>query len=145
VRTIKVIVIIICALLVWSGSISLAFDEPNKIEYELRERCGKRAEQVWHRDYGSQFVKNDDGGYATYHYSNHYNGKLNKCFFLVWEEEHSPKDHTIRMETLVDVDEHDQYGFMMFSNGQFYSCDVKGGSCNSEREWMEFRQRYMEE
>jgi hypothetical protein len=86
-----------------------------KEEYELQERCGKRAEERFKKEYGSETTMSN--------YSNHYNRKLNKCFILVTQTIHNDKEtremlgiSTIR--TLVDINENKVYGgFFKFSGG----------------------------
>ncbi len=46
-----------------------------KEEYELQERCGKRAEERFRQAYGNETT--------AVSYTNHYNRRLNKCLILV--------------------------------------------------------------
>jgi hypothetical protein len=54
--------------------------EPNKEQYELQERCGKRAEQVFKGDNpgqsGGGFVNNTEDGQDITTYRNHYSTTL---------------------------------------------------------------------
>ena len=62
----------ICAVLAAFLTIPTASAEPNKEQYELRERCGRRA---------AEFFKYLD--YRDASFENHYNADLNGCFLLV--------------------------------------------------------------
>src|SRR5262245_48713852 len=96
--------VVIAGLLWFSTNLSA---QPNKEElYKLQEQCGKRAEEVFRRQYFP--ISNTKDGLQGYEYENHYNAKLNKCFFLVtyvlWG-----KQSKRRIE-LWDLNEHKQYG-----------------------------------
>jgi hypothetical protein len=67
----KFLMCVLCALAALLP-VPSASAEPNKEQYELQERCGKRAEQ---------FFKQHD--YSNARYENHYNPDLNGCFLLV--------------------------------------------------------------
>jgi hypothetical protein len=62
---------------VWYSS---GYAEPNKVEYELQERCGKRGAEVFKNEYSS--VSNTKDGQSLNNYRSHYSPVLNKCFFL---------------------------------------------------------------
>jgi hypothetical protein len=61
--------------------------EPNKEQYDLQERCGKRAEQVFKSDNpgqsGFSIVTNTEDGQNITTYQNHFSATLNKCFYLL--------------------------------------------------------------
>jgi len=68
-------VLVVAATLLLVGTAPYA--QPTKEQYELQERCGKRAAEVFKREYrpglkGEQL-----------NYENHYSARLNKCFFLL--------------------------------------------------------------
>jgi hypothetical protein len=60
--------------------------EPNKEQYELQERCGRRAAEVFKNDHGGQgaavIYTDTEHGQDIATYQNHYSGLLNKCFIL---------------------------------------------------------------
>jgi hypothetical protein len=62
-------------LFLFSASICAA--EPNKVLYELQERCGKRAAEVFEKDFPDTKTT---GVIADY--ENHYSPRLNKCFIV---------------------------------------------------------------
>ncbi len=53
-------------------SFSSSFAASAKEDYELQERCGKRAEEFFKREYGSGISHTEDG-YSMSGYTNHYN------------------------------------------------------------------------
>ena len=50
--------------------------------YELSERCGKTAGEEFRREWKGGIV-NTATGQMTASFRNHYNSKLNKCFYLL--------------------------------------------------------------
>jgi len=58
-----------------------------KEEYELQERCGKRAEEIFRIEY-----RNGNKAGKMSNYTNHYNRKLNRCFVIVIEIQTSIPD-----------------------------------------------------
>jgi len=67
-------IIVAVAGLLWFSTYVSA--QPNKELYELQERCGKRAAEVFKREYSPAH------GQMTFNYENHYSARLNKCFFI---------------------------------------------------------------
>jgi hypothetical protein len=119
-----------------------AFGEPNKVEYELRERCGKRAQEVWKRDFGDQDTKTR---HVVSVYENHYNSKLNKCFLAV--NTSVTEDNKVTQERkLYDVDENKTYA-RYSSDGPFLTCTIYIGNakrqCGSELQWLDLIQIYI--
>ena len=70
----------IAGLLCFSAYVSA---QTNKQLYELQERCGKRAAEVFKREYSPAH------GQMTFNYENHYSARLNKCFFTSHEARHA--------------------------------------------------------
>ncbi|MCG6533889.1 MAG: hypothetical protein L7F78_04200 [Syntrophales bacterium LBB04] len=98
-----------------------------KLNYELQERCGRRAEELC------------KGEYAT-DCENHYNTRLNKCFILI-------KDlvGVASTERLTDANEKKQYGAAtVWPNGSF-SGSIQDKPCKDLKEWDAFVKRMMEE
>jgi hypothetical protein len=125
--------------------------EPNKDQYELQERCGKRAEEVFKRDYafkGGGVTDTKDGEDMTV-YENHYNAMLNKCFVLekVTSIKYKTNKGTATKKTLFDVNEHKVYGiFFIRSEFNFpLECRIQQKICHSEGEWEELLKPYMEQ
>jgi hypothetical protein len=120
--------------------------QPNKELYELQERCGKRAAEVFNREYGPG--SNTKGEQIRFNYENHYSARLNKCFFLEiavsYEKEKSTSSKIMR---LFDLNDKRQYG--TFVSGPTEStpltCVVRGKSCQSESEWQQLVKPFMED
>jgi hypothetical protein len=69
------------AMLFWSVASGAA---PNKIAYELQERCGKQASTEFRREFGVPGKPATQSGKTTIHnYRSHYNSKLNACIYLI--------------------------------------------------------------
>jgi hypothetical protein len=122
----------------------------NKEEYELQERCGKRAGEIFKREYGSG-IKRDKDGSTNFGYKNHYNTKLNKCFFLEssrgYTEATDKKKVGFVMERLFDINENREYGsyFKRDEDSQPTECNVERKVCHSEKEWETLIKPYMDE
>lgn len=137
----------VIGILVWVASFNGltfvdAFGEPNKVEYELQERCGKRAQEVWKRDFGDKDTK---ARHVVSVYENHYNPKLNKCFLavntMVTEDNKATKERK-----LYDVDENRTFA-RYSSEGPNLTCAIYVGKskreCSSELEWLDLIQIYI--
>ena len=131
----------IAGLLCFSAHVSA---QPNKDLYELQERCGKRAAEVFDREYGS-----DKNGQTLFNYENHYSERFKKCFFLeiamsYEREEGKPASKIMR---LFDINENKEYG--AFVGGPTEStpvtCVVRGKNCRSESEWRQLLKPFMED
>lgn len=120
-------------------------------QYELQERCSKRAEELFKKECGNYIVSNEAGTTMS-NYTNHYNRKLNKCFILVTQTS-IPKDKEAMekwgvstYKTLWDINENKLYGsFFKFSKDGLTDCEVLGKHCSSEYEWDALVKPYMEE
>jgi hypothetical protein len=125
--------------------------EPNAVLYQLQERCGKFAAEIFRKDYDNG--KGDDG--ERWGYQAHHNARLNKCFFLVIEtytEENKrtqsddlPYKTTQRYE-LWDLLENREYGsFQKDTEHGVIACIVQDTLCRSEHEWDKLLKPYMDE
>jgi hypothetical protein len=105
--------------------------------YELQERCGKSAAEMFDKD----FPKEDRKGLENF--ENHYNVRLNKCFML---EENTlmtrgqGKTYNTRLLTLVDV-----HGNKAVGSFSPINCDVQEKKCNTEEEFKSLVRPYMED
>ena len=115
--------------------------------YQLQERCGKHAAEVFEREYGP--VSNTQDGQTLFNYENHYSARLKKCFFLeiamsYEREEGKPASKIMR---LFDINENREYG--TFVSGPTEStpvtCVVRGKNCQSESEWRQLLKPFMED
>ena len=120
-----------------------------KEAYELQERCGKRAQEVFNKEYGNGNFSIDDRTFMIT-YTNHYNRKLNKCFVILESISFPKKKDKLGIlidKTLWDINEMKEYGgFAKFSDTDKLSrCLVLDKGCNSEIEWDSLVKPYMEE
>jgi hypothetical protein len=121
--------------------------QPNRQLYELQERCGRQAAEVFQREYGLGADRQDEQ--TLFHYENHYSARLNKCFFLeiamsYEREEGKPGSKIMR---LFDLNDSKEYG--TFASGPTEStplaCVVRGKGCQSESEWRQLVKPFMED
>lgn len=114
-------------------------------EYELQERCGKQVAAQFKENYGVG-VMDDEDGHLQYDYSNHYNKKMNKCFFILttihWSKD---KKNSSIFKEMFDFNENKQYGNLWVIGGKTDNCNVLGKFCHSEVEWNALIAPYMNE
>jgi hypothetical protein len=123
------------------GSAATVHAEPNKIQYELQERCGKGAKQFFY-----------DEGYMALGYNNyesHYNSELNKCSIFLQRYASNDKS-TTKEESLLDINARKLYGYLHIfqMHGEYtlpaaLNCQVEGTACRSENEWKALIEPYM--
>jgi hypothetical protein len=82
---------------------------PDKAQYELQERCAKRAEQIFSRDWPDGSPDNSAGYQQTASYQSHYNPTLNKCFMLETSQAYDQKRPTV-LKTSLEVNSNREYG-----------------------------------
>jgi hypothetical protein len=122
-----------------------AHAQPNKEQYELQERCGKRAAEVFAKDWPNA-VSNTASGQTIGNYENHYNSRLNKCIYLeignTYERGKSPS----RVMRLFDINENREIATYSKSEGDaFVICVVQGNGCRTEAEWRALIKPFMED
>jgi hypothetical protein len=123
---------------------------PDKVQYELQERCAKRAEQTFAKDWPHGSPDNSTGYTQTAGYISHYNASLNKCFMLETSQAYDPKRPSVS-KTLLDVNSNKEYG-MFFGDmpgstaSRFPPTCIFGEKiCRTEAEWDAMADIYMEE
>src|SRR5262249_53543628 len=125
---------------------------PNKEQYELQERCGRRAAEIWRDEYvGGR--SHDKGAILTY--ESHYSPSLNMCFFLEKVRRYdNGKEVTIRR--LFDANGGDKEYAMFLQEKQLKPssgiapfvvvCFVSEIKCHSEDEWQALlKKHYLED
>jgi hypothetical protein len=122
----------------------LAHAQPNKDLYELQVRCGRQAAAAFARDYVA--VENTKDGQRLTNYENHFNPRLNKCFFLeifTFIE----KGMSSKLLRLFDLNENKEYGSYWDSDAKPHSvhCNVGNQRCSSEEEWRKLAKPYLED
>jgi hypothetical protein len=105
--------------------------ERQKLNYELRERCGKVGKQTYIDDY-SWFLMGD--------YQCHYNPHLNRCFLLITTQD----DQGIKSQYLIDVNEHKEslFSFRTEHGGRGV---IETKACNDVNDWYAYVNRMMEQ
>jgi hypothetical protein len=125
------------------------YAEPNRVQYELQERCGKRAAEVFKSEY-QPTVQNTDEGQMLFNYRNHYSAVFNKCFFLEMSNilgyRANPK-YSAQMFRLYDLNDNKEYGSYYKRSDKTVptTCVVLDAQCRSEAEWEALISRYMED
>ncbi|MBP7528736.1 MAG: hypothetical protein KA801_12460 [Syntrophorhabdaceae bacterium] len=119
-----------------------------KQEYELQERCGKRAAEVFKEHYGEGFEKGSLSNYTC-----HYNRKLNRCFMLLTTIIYSKIEKgemdlgVFTDKGLWDINENKAFGhYSAFSKApKTMDCNVLEKGCHSENDWNVLVKPFMEE
>jgi hypothetical protein len=138
--------IVLAAVLLWWPCLGQA--QPNKEIYELQERCGRRAEEVFNREYGRSVQT--EHGQIIFDYESHYSPRLNRCFFLeiavTYEVSNGKRDST-RILRLFDMNDKKEYGFYIVNldGTGAVMCAVRDKVCQSEAEWRELIKPFMED
>jgi hypothetical protein len=127
-----------------------AFAEPNVALYELQERCGKLAAEVFAKEYANGKVSRVGDKVMPFDYQAHYNARLNKCFFLEMSSSFGKNSKGEMNETrgfrLFDILENREYGiFTSDPELGTYPCLVRETECHSEPEWNALVKPYMED
>jgi hypothetical protein len=133
----------IAGLLCFSAN---AYAQPNKVLYELQERCSKRAAEVFRREYSAPVPKS--WGQITFNYENHYSAHSNKCFFLeIAMSHHEGKLTTSKDMRLFDLNENKEYGIYLDGCDGCgpMACSVQDKVCRSESEWRQLVKPFMED
>jgi hypothetical protein len=137
-----IIILLICSFFLLPQN---TYSKSNKEDYELQEKCGKRSNEFFNKEYDNGTVKTKDGTTTTY-YTNHYNKKQNKCLLLLKSTHifNDKKKGYRYSENLLDIDENQEYGYFI-ENGKNIVCFVLDKECKSEKEWELLVKPYMEE
>lgn len=108
-------------------------------EYELQERCGRRAEEIFRKDWGKG-MSQTGGSIFEGNYNNHYNKKLNKCFYLIWSTaivRKGKEQSATRSAVLYDINGNKEYGAFsqLDADASPSRCIVLNNSCSSRQEF----------
>jgi len=139
-------------LLVTGGLTSHAQERSKKEDYDLQERRGRRAEELFRRDWGASGITNSNGTTTTANYENHYNKRLNNCLEKLrsWVNKNG-EDTAFTSVQIFDVNEQRTYARLDYSfsaskkSFTLLTCDVAGVQCIAEKEWEALSAHYMEE
>jgi hypothetical protein len=133
-------------LLLLAGLPTTNYAEPNKVEYELQERCARGASEFFQKQYGNGVEANGGGGETYTYFVNHYNARLNKCFISFTRYAFftkNPSKSTAKFRNVVDINESREYGH--YSDLSPLDCIVQTKVCHSEAEWEALIKPYMDE
>ena len=132
--------IILLYLILFSQAVFSESSRSDKYIYELQDKCRKTTEDVFKKEWGSGVVSTKDGQMIA-SYSNHYNKKLNKCFYLL-NSTNVTKRYSLQMTSLWDIQDNKSYGeFNVDSKGMF--CSVGEKQCKSKDEFESLIKSYM--
>jgi len=119
----------------------IVLSEPSKSDkdlYELQDKCRQTTDQEFKKEWGSN-VSNTKDGQIIANYTNHYNKKMNRCFYLVTSNQFVTKNkdgtNPFIIKTLLDVQENKVYGDFSSDRKTMFSCAVGKSYCSSEKEW----------
>ena len=126
--------------------------------YELSERCGKTAGEKFRREW-KQGVVNTETGQMVASFTNHYNSKLNKCFYLLTVNHFTHKNShggeaTMNLSMmLADINESKGIGNYFGAPtsaskvvaGHPLECKVLDKLCSSSEEWEALAKPFVEE
>jgi hypothetical protein len=134
---------VLAALLLVAGN---AHAQPNKEQYELQERCGKRAAEFFAKAWASE-VSNTASGQTRANYENHYNSRLNKCIYLEISNSFQRGEPPFRLMRLFDLNENREIATYMKSEGDAFAflCSVQDKGCRTEAEWRTLIKPFMED
>jgi hypothetical protein len=135
------------------GLITLAFlaevrAEPNKVLYELQERCGKQATDWFVSEWGRRGIVNTSDGQIMADFQNHYNSKLNTCIVLLNTTSITTKKpkSTFSSSTLFDLLEIKTIGECWDTgNPRVFNCHVLTGTYTSFENWRDAVKSYLEQ
>jgi hypothetical protein len=126
--------------------IGVAHAQPDKVLYELQERCGKQAAQTFQKEWGGNAVSAKDAQVVA-NYENHYSPRFNKCFYLEISTTYpraALNKTNIKTLRIHDLNENKKYGTFI-EGTPLHVCEVQDRPCGSEAEWRALVRSFMEE
>ena len=120
--------------------------EPNKIQFELEERCGQAARGIFEKDWEGKSIVNTPNGQIIANFENHYNPVLNRCYYLLRSNSYLRVPPTTNVSLmLIDVNENREIGeFRQNQQDRPAWCFVANTTCHSKAEWQTLIKPYME-
>jgi len=120
-----------------------------KEKSELSERCGMLAEWTFRKYWGGGIFETDVAQVIV-KYENHYNYRLNMCFYLEISDSYEHGWSPSRLMRLYDLHENREIGALLSTTvflleEKTASCWVQGKECRSEREWRALIKPFMED
>lgn len=122
-----------------------AHSQSNQERYALQERCSKQAAATFKAEWGGNTV-NSNGGQIRASYQNHYNERLNKCFYLEISTTYKRGAETFKTLRLFDINENREYATFAGTETQGdLICSIDEVHCSSEQEFLRLLDRYMKD
>ena len=120
-----------------------------KEKSELSAQCVKRAAETFRKYWGSGIFETDIAQIIV-KYENHYNYRLNTCFYLEISDSYERGWSPSRLMKLYDLHENREIGALLSTTVSLLeektaSCWVQGKECKSEKEWRALIKPYMED
>jgi hypothetical protein len=137
----------VAALALSCVTFSNCWGQPNKVLYELQERCGQQAAQTFQKEWGEKLANTEEGQVLA-NYENHYSPGLNKCFYLEISNtirRASGKPSSYKTLKLYDLNENKQFGLFQEDTGKKPLCFMRDNPCRSEAEWRRLAKPYLED
>jgi hypothetical protein len=120
------------------------------VAYDVQEKCGRVSRDWFKQFFGDRQSHTKD--FSSSNFTNHYNGKLNRCFVLIASFSTIRDDKTKQLKSgddrhLVDVNENADVGtYFKFSDMErTLSCSIAGQNCGSLSEREQATNSYMKE
>jgi hypothetical protein len=120
----------------------------NTALYQLQERCGKSAAEVFAKEYANGTSARVGDSEIYFGYEAHYNAKLNKCFYLEKTQSYDFNKKSVTSGfRLYDIHENKEIGGFGGVHPALgvVDCQVNGERCRSEDEWRALAKPYLEE
>lgn len=140
--------VLVITIFVWSSG---SFAAPDKLTYELQERCGKQASAEFKREFGTGIDSTKKGTTFTT-FRNHYNARLNACLYLLTSngfvtDAQGKSNPPFRSQNLFDINENHELGTFWKREDvdKPMQCQVNGKPCRSEAEFEALIKSLMEE
>jgi hypothetical protein len=129
-----------------SVAVSATVAQAQTEKYDLQERCGKFAAEVFAKEWGTGFSNSDNGQTIT-DYRNHYNFRLNKCFYLELStiEPRSKDERPFSSSRLFDLYARTEIATYQQLGDEVVSCDVQGKECHTLLEYQALIKPFMED
>lgn len=109
-------------------------------QYMLSELCGKRSGEYWLEE------KKGIPLNAISRYTNHYNLKDNKCYFVMKYAAQLTNKTTIASMTVFNLNDHKIIaGYASLGEGKTNMCEVLDKQCSSAAEWEKLVQPYLDD
>lgn len=148
------VAIIAATLCLFAGmGVSHTVAAVDKAQYEMQERCGRRAAEMFEKEYGTGF-ETTDSGYIRTTYSNNYNSVFNKCYMRIQNTTHgkekpgtSPPTFDVISLELRDINANKLIGICIYTKGKPPDpayCYVAGHTVQSPEDWEVLVEPYME-